>query len=154
MGDGWFHYLRCSVINLTVAVNVSFPLTLPPLSCDSSHLIFPLPLNLGAGEEQRPRGLRGCHSSEAEKKGLSADRVTARGGLEQWQPQCKGRAVKGPWGNLQSWFAQKASQRRWGESWMSDRKEAAIKFSARGVWKNLIPDEMCSCLCTINFPPK
>ena len=34
---------------------------------------------------------------------------------------------------------------------MQKRKE--IEFSAKGVSQILIQDEMCSCLCTTNFPP-
>ena len=28
------------------------------------------------------------------------------------------------------------------------------EFSAKGMLQILIEDEMCSCLCTTNFPPK
>lgn len=34
------------------------------------------------------------------------------------------------------------------------KKEPAKEFSATGALKILIQDEMRSCLCTTNFPPK
>lgn len=133
----------------------------PSAHCHSSHLIIRSPP--GALGEQLPLTwqlllFRGCGEGTGHRKG------------QGWEGRSRSRWARAAGASIRQgndWRREMIGETLMGPQSLAPlprkfpvegrRRNAAKKqpgFSAKGVSPILIEDEMCSCLCTTNFPPK